>query len=93
MTETARRSHDPFAPHSRSTTGGGHPEPVGAPQDEPETGPSEPSGVSSSQDETDTDELDDMRRVELLALAESEGVAPYGNKADLIARIRKHRQG
>lgn len=84
-----RRSHDPFAPHisaSGAETSGSEPE-----REEQEPFSDDP--YNSPGGTTVDDGLDGMRRVELMELAEREGVAAYGNRESLIARIRKHRQG
>lgn len=88
MTED-RRSVDPYAPPPATST------------DEPTDGESGESGSDDASVESggdvelsgsSDDGLDDMRRMDLLKLAKDEGVGAYGTQADLIARIRKHRQ-
>lgn len=84
-----RRSYDPFAPHASASGAevlGSEPE-----REERELFSDDPHDLPGGT--TVDDELDGMRRVELLELAEREGVAAYGNREALIARIRKHRQG
>lgn len=94
MTED-RTAHDPFAPAPRST-GGGHLA-AATPHAEPDSGPSEPSGVSGASirvpmdEQPDNDGLSLLRRVELVQIAEREGVSAYGNRDALLARIRSHR--
>lgn len=86
---TDRRSHDPFAPPPPDAS-------VESSGSEPEFGEREQfSGdvYEPSDGNAEGDSLDDMRRADLLKLAESEGLAAYGTKDDLIRRIRKHRAG
>lgn len=91
MTED-RRAYDPFAPAPSAMAT----EDAESSGSEPEPGEQEPFSDDeheSSGGDVESDGLDDMRRTDLLDLAEEEGVGAYGTKADLIARIRKHRQG
>lgn len=85
---TDRRSYDPYAPASS----GGSAEPSDGEPEPEEWGPLPDDVHESSGEDVESDGLDAMRRVDLLTLAESEGVAAYGNRESLIARIRKHRQ-
>lgn len=75
-----RRPHDPYAP------------PPAASADEPSDEVGVESGGDVELSDSSDDGLEDMRRVDLVELAESESIAAYGTKADLIERIRKHRQ-
>jgi hypothetical protein len=89
MTEN-RRSHDPYAPHPVGTV------PAEPPDDVPDGGINQPDQPDSGGDvelaDSSNDGLASMRRVELVDLAKQEGVASYGTHADLVERIRKHRQ-
>lgn len=78
---TDRRRYDPFAPAPRRTApdeGGRHRAP-----DPPAslTGVVQPPVVLP-------EDLDDITKPDLVALAEHHGVATYGTKADIASRIR-----
>jgi hypothetical protein len=77
MTED-RRSHDPFAPPP--------PAPVEV-DEQPDTGPDQDEAAeAAAQIPSD---LDDITKPDLVALAELAGVATYGTKAEIAARIRE----
>lgn len=89
---TDRRSHDPFAP---PPAGGG---PVEA-HETLQTIPGvvqPPEPVEESESNTDAataaglipDDLDEITKPELIELAEMAGVATYGTKAEIAARVR-----
>lgn len=79
-----RRTHDPYAPPSTMTT------------QQPDSESLAPSSSNSPTDAgpttgAESDGLDLMKRVDLVRLAQREGVAAYGTKDELLARIRSHR--
>lgn len=84
---TDRRAHDPFAPAPATTTTGG---PLFA-MSSRETSTVRGAGTWAPDDEQPDDGLGLLRRVELVQIAEREGVSAYGNRDALLARIRSHR--
>lgn len=87
MSVDDRRAHDPYAPPP--VRDGTDPESAA---DEAVTGRSEPEpDQPADSGDAPTDELDGMRRAELVQLAEREGIASYGNRDALVARIRSKR--
>lgn len=88
MATTDRRAFDPFAPHTDTA-------PNGDGQDlDALTGVVQPTAdapadaESVAADEPLPDNLDDLLKGELIALAESRGVDSSGTKAVIIARLR-----
>lgn len=78
----SRRAHDPFAPAApQSLTGVVEPP---APPVEDDTGRDDTGDVAAML----PDDLDDIGKPDLIALAELAGVATSGTKADLADRIR-----
>lgn len=90
---TDRRSYDPFAPppavdpveaHETLQTLTG----VVQPPEPAEQEPAEPEGPVSDYAAELPADLDDISKPDLIALAELAGVATYGTKAEIAARIR-----
>lgn len=67
-----RRIYDPWAPPPASLTGVVQP----------------PAAKPDSKPARDDDGLDDLKKAELVAMADDLGVDSSGNKADIIARLR-----
>lgn len=87
-----RQSYDPFAPPQSSVVHDEHQVPDESDQSDQQEA-EEPDEASSLYAlSLPGDNLDSMRRVDLVEIAKSEGIASYGTQAELAARIRKHRQ-
>ena len=96
MADGDRRAYDPYAPHPRGdlTPMDAESEPYGEPTSLPDAirdnlateSEAEPTVEPSS-----GDDLDSMRRVDLLKVADDEEIPAYGNRESLIERIRKAR--
>lgn len=72
MTTEDRRAHDPWAPAPTALLG------VVAP----------PDAELPPADDAPDDDLDELRKPELVELAEQRGVDATGTKTDIIARLR-----
>lgn len=92
MTTTDRRAFDPFAPHITTDpapdldalTG------VVTPLDAADTPADDDAAVDAAVADVEPlpDNLDELLKPELIALAEQRGVDPSGTKAAIIARLR-----
>lgn len=83
---TDRRAYDPFAPHRPVDRAPADGEPVKA---GPVAGDEQPEGEHPA--DLLPDDLDDISKPDLIALAEMADVATYGTKAEIAARIRESR--
>lgn len=84
--ETDRRAHDPFAPHPKRTPPPPEPAPPAAPAaPAPAPAPVDDGGT------TQEDDLEGLRKPQLVDLAAELGLATSGTKDDLIDRIHEHR--
>lgn len=82
--ETDRRSHDPFAAKPKRTPPPPDPAPTNA-APAPQPAPVDDGGT------TQDDDLEGLRKPQLVDLAAELGLATSGTKDDLIDRIHEHR--
>lgn len=85
-----RRGHDPFAPPPPVPVPPRNPPPETPPsRSAPAVGPPETDDVAMGAD----DGMGGMRRADLVAVAEREGIPAQGTRDALITRIRRARAG
>jgi hypothetical protein len=93
------RAHDPYSGHATTSPGtdtndGDTSDPIqpATPGEHPPPPVTQPPVENPDRGDTSGDGLEDLRKDDLIDLAEDVGAPTYGTKADLITRIRRARE-